>query len=76
VGTLPNKGYVLEELLFVIGRKIRELVFHLTIKEERGTNPSHMLGRQTAPPRFAHTLQAIRITPALKLATFVVKLWQ
>jgi hypothetical protein len=35
-----------------------------------------MLKRQTATPRFAHTLQAIRITPALKMTSFVVKGWQ
>jgi hypothetical protein len=35
-----------------------------------------MLKRQTTTPRFAHTLQAIRIAPALRMASFMVKGWQ
>jgi hypothetical protein len=39
MSTLPIKGCVLEDLLFVFGCKIRELIIHL-IKEELGTNSS------------------------------------
>jgi hypothetical protein len=35
-----------------------------------------MSKRQIATPCFAHTLQTIRITPALKMASFMVKVWQ
>jgi hypothetical protein len=41
VSTLPIKGCVLEDLLFVFGCKIRELIIHL-IEEELGTNSSHV----------------------------------
>jgi hypothetical protein len=41
VSNLPNKGCVLEDLLFVFGCKITELIIHL-IEEELGTNSSHV----------------------------------